>query len=112
MVGYLAQRMDRSAVRRLVGIDWRTVGTIVEGIVSERLDPARLEELYVIGLDEISFRRHHKYLTVIVDHLKRRVVWTGEGRGADTIHRFFEELRWDHAQPATPDTHTQSMSFN
>ena len=92
MVAYLAQRMDRSAVRRLVGIDWRTVGTIVERIVSERLDPARLEELYVIGLDEISFRRHHNYLTVIVDHLKRRVVWTGEGRGADTVHRFFDEL--------------------
>ena len=92
MVAYLAQRMDRSAVRRLVGIDWRTVGTIVERIVSERLDPARLDELYVIGLDELSFRRHHNYVTVVVDHLKRRVVWTGEGRSADTLHGFFDAL--------------------
>jgi transposase len=92
MVAYLAQQMAKTAVCKLMGIDWRTVGSIIERVVTDRLDPARLENLYVIGVDELSFRRNHEYVTVVVDHLKKRVVWTGEGRGADTLKRFFEEL--------------------
>jgi transposase len=92
MTAYLAQRMDQTAVRVLMGIDWRTVGAIVARIVKERLDPQRLEELYVIGVDEISFRRHHNYITVVVDHARRRVVWTGEGKSSETLERFFTEL--------------------
>jgi transposase len=92
MTAYLAQRMDKTAVRKQMGINWRTVGTIVKRIVSERLDPARLEDLYVIGVDEISFRRHHEYLTCVVDHLKGRIVWAGEGKSGDTLRRFFDEL--------------------
>ena len=67
MVAWLAQRMDKSATCRLMGINWRTVGTIVERVVAERLDAQRLEELYVIGVDELSHRRHHQYLSVVVD---------------------------------------------
>ncbi len=92
MTAYLAQRMDRTAVCLLMGIDWRTVGTIVARIVQERLDPQRLENLYVIGVDEISFRRHHNYITVVVDHARTRVVWTGEGKSSETLERFFAEL--------------------
>ena len=92
MAAYLAQRMDKTAVRKLLGINWRTVGTIVERIVTERLDPQRLEDLYVIGIDEISFRRNHEYVTVVVDHLKKRVVWTGEGKSGDTLRGFFDEI--------------------
>ncbi len=87
MVTYLAQRMDKTAVCSLMGIDWRTVGTIVQRVVSDRLDASRLEELYVIGVDELSFRRHHHYVTVVVDHAKRRVVWTGEGKRAASSSR-------------------------
>jgi transposase len=92
MAAYLAQRMDKTAVTRLLGIDWRTVGTIIQRIVDARLDPERLEELYIIGVDELSFRRHHNYVTVVVDHLRKRVVWTGEGKSAETLHKFFDEL--------------------
>jgi transposase len=82
MVAWLAQRMDKSATCRLMGINWRTVGTIVERVVAERLNAQRLEELYVIGVDELSHRRHHEYLSVVVDHLKSRVVWMGEARAS------------------------------
>jgi transposase len=80
-VAWLAQRMDKTAVTRLMGINWRTVGTLLERVVQAKLDPERLEELYVIGVDELSFRRHHEYVTMVVDHLKKRVVWVGEDKG-------------------------------
>jgi transposase len=111
MTAYLAQRMDRTAVRLLLGIDWRTVGTIIARVVKERLDPQRLEQLYVIGVDEISFRRHHNYITVVVDHARRRVVWTGEGKSSETLERFFTELGPERSQRITTATIDMSPAF-
>lgn len=101
MTAWLAQRMDRTATCRLMGINWRTVGTVVKRVVQARLDPARLEELYVIGVDELSFRRHHEYVTVVVDHLKKRVVWVGEGKGEKTLLKFFDALGQERSQAIT-----------
>lgn len=101
MTAWLAQRMDKTATCRLMGINWRTVGTIIQRVVQARLDPDRLEELYVIGVDELSFRRHHEYVTVVVDHLKKRVVWVGEGKGEKTLLTFFEELGPERTQALT-----------
>lgn len=111
MVAYLAQQMSKTAVCTLMGIDWRTVGTIVQRVVADRLDAARLEELYVIGVDEISFRRHHNYVTVVVDHAKKRVVWTGEGKGADTLGKFFAELGPEKAKKLTHVTLDMSNAY-
>jgi hypothetical protein len=40
-----AQRLDKSSICRLLGINWRAVGTLIERIVEERLSPNRLEGL-------------------------------------------------------------------
>jgi transposase len=45
-----------------------------------------------IGIDEISYKRHHKYLTVVVDHASGRLVWAAPGRDAATLGRFFDAL--------------------
>ena len=111
MAAYLAQQMDKTAVCKLIGIDWRTVGAIVERVVADRLDPKRLEELYVIGVDELSFRRHHNYVTVVVDHLKKRVVWTSEGKSANTLKKFFDELGPERAKKLTHVTMDLSAAF-
>jgi transposase len=92
LVAYLAQQMDRTAVCKLVGIDWRSVGSIIQRVVSAHLGPERLDDLTVIGVDELSFRRNHEYVTVVVDHVRRCVVWVGEGKSADTLKAFFDEL--------------------
>ncbi|MEJ7669794.1 MAG: transposase family protein [Casimicrobiaceae bacterium] len=41
LVAYLAQQMSKTAVCKRAGIDWRTVGSIVERSIGEKLDPAR-----------------------------------------------------------------------
>ncbi len=68
MTAWLAQQLSKTATKKLMGINWRTVDAIIERVVKARLDPERLEDLYVIGVDELSFRRHHEYVTVVVDH--------------------------------------------
>lgn len=91
-VAYLAQVTDKTTVTRVMGIAWVTVGSIVERVIERRLDASRLDGLRFIGIDEFSYRKRHRYLTVIVDHVSGKVVWAAEGRSSETLARFFSEL--------------------
>jgi transposase len=93
-VVWLVRQMSRSAVCRLVRVSWRTVGRIVARVVADADAAAgdRLSGIRRIGIDEISYRRGHKYLTVVVDHDSGRLVWIGAGRDKATLAKFFELL--------------------
>ena len=54
LVAWQAQRLDKSSICRMLGINWRTVGTLIERLVEQRLSPNRLEGLQVIGVDELG----------------------------------------------------------
>jgi transposase len=93
-VAWLVRQMSKTAVCVLLRIAWRTVGEIITRVVAEADAQAgdRLAGLRRIGIDEISYRRGHKYLTVVVDHDTGRLVWVGEGRNKATLVQFFELL--------------------
>ncbi|MGZ6623929.1 MAG: transposase, partial [Solirubrobacteraceae bacterium] len=61
-------------------------------VCDERLDPDRLNDLFEIGIDEVSWRKQHRYLTLVVDHQRGRVVWGANGSGQAAADRFFAEL--------------------
>jgi transposase len=89
-VAWLACATAKSVVSQLMRISWRTVGAIVtrvQGEIDARVD--RLEGLRRIGIDEISYRTHHRYLTVVVDHDTGRLVWAAPGHDAEVLGRFF-----------------------
>ena len=92
LVAWCASKMDKTAVTRLLRISWPSVGTIVDRVVADGLDPARLDGLVDIGVDEVSWKRHHNYLTVVVDHASGDVVWAGEGKDTAALDAFFAEL--------------------
>jgi len=92
MVAYLAQRTDKTTVTRLMRIAWATVGRIVERVVARMGPTDRLADLKNIGIDELSYRRHHEYVTLVTDHDKGQVVWAEPGKNAATAKRFFDEL--------------------
>ena len=92
VVAYLAQQMAKAPIARLMRIAWDTVGAIVERVIAERLDPRRLDGLRAVGVDEVSYRRRHRYLTVVADHDTGRIVWLAKGRNAATLQAFFDEL--------------------
>jgi len=91
-VALLAQKLDHTAVAEFSGIAWVTVGSIAARIVQEMLHEDRFENLRRIGVDEISYRKGHKYLTIVVDHDTARVIWAAEGKSAETLGSFFAEL--------------------
>jgi transposase len=99
---WLAVHVSKTAVVELLRIAWRTVGAIVAR-VSADIDASvdRLAGLRRIGIDEISYKRGHRYLTVVVDHDTGRLVWAAPGRDDATLHRFFDQLGEDRAAQIT-----------
>jgi len=92
LTAFLAQQANKTVIARLLRIDWATVGRIVERVVADHLDSERLAGLVMIGVDEVSWRKRHRYLTCVADHIDGGVVWAAEGRSAATLQGFFDEL--------------------
>lgn len=92
VAAFLATKTDKSTIARFLRIDWDTVGRICERVVATDLDQARLDGLVTIGVDEISWRKHHKYLTLVTDHIRGKVVWGTAGKDTATLDAFFDEL--------------------
>ena len=59
LLAWLATRMDKMSIARLCRVSWRTGGRACERVVASDLDPGRLDGLFRLGVDEISWRRHH-----------------------------------------------------
>jgi transposase len=101
-VAWLATQTSKSAVTQLMRITWRTVGSIITRVwadVEAGID--RFEGLARIGIDEVSYRKHHHYLTVVVDHDTGQLVWAKSGRSKDTMRAFFDVLGPDRSRQLT-----------
>jgi transposase len=101
-VAWLAAACSKTTITQLMRISWRTVGHIIARVTAEQLaatDP--LAGLRRIGIDEISYKRGHKYIVVVVDHDSGRLVWAAPGREKKTVHAFFDQLGPERAGQLT-----------
>jgi transposase len=99
---WLAVHTSRVAVAELLRVAWRTVGRMVTRVAQEAGQGVdRLEGLRRIGIDELSHRKGHRYLTVVVDHDTGRLVWAAPGHDEQTLERFFVALGEDRASQLT-----------
>jgi transposase len=74
-------------------VAWRTVGGIIGRVAAEaEAGVDRFRGLRRIGIDEISYRKGHRYLTVVVDHDRGRLLWAKAGRDSATLDQFFQLL--------------------
>ena len=94
-VACLAVRCCMSAVARIARVEWHSVGGICKRVYDEveaQRGVARFDGLRRIGIDETSYKRGHRYLTVVVDHDRGCLVWAHEGYGRDVLNLFLDEL--------------------
>lgn len=92
-VAWLATQSSKTTVTQLMRIAWRTVGSIINRVwtdVETSID--RFEGVRRIGIDEISYKKGHKYLIVVVDHDTGALLWAAPGRDRATVAGFFEAL--------------------
>ena len=83
-VAWLSVHAPRSAVSALMRIDWESVGPVCKRVADDlrgAQGAGLFDRLRSIGVDEASYRRGHRYMTVVVDHDRGRVVWMHEGHG-------------------------------
>jgi transposase len=106
-VAWLVTHTSKFAVGELMRIAWRTVGAIITRVVDDaRAADDPFEGLRRIGIDEISYKRGHKYLTVVVDHDTGRLIWAAAGRDKATLETFFDllgEQRCDQVKLVSAD---------
>jgi len=97
-VAFWAQRTDKTSAATAFRVSWSTVGSCIQRAVNRRQRGDPLADLKRIGVDEISYRKHHRYLTVVVDLDRHKVVWAKEGKNAATLEAFFDELGEDRCR--------------
>jgi transposase len=91
---WLAVHTSKQAVGELLRVAWATVGRIVTRVVADaEAGRDRLAGLRRIGIDEVSYKKGHRYLTVVVDHDAGRLVWAAPGHDATTLGRLFRRPR-------------------
>ena len=93
-VGWLATYLARSTVSEYMRIDWETVGRCIHRTLND-IEPERsrrLDGLVNIGIDETSYKKGHKYITVIVNHDTNTVVWAAQGHGKGVLEQFYRQL--------------------
>lgn len=101
-VAWLAVHTSKTAVAELMRIAWRTVGAIVTRVSRDaRQAGDRLAGLRRIGIDELSYKKGHRYVTCVVDHDTGRLVWAAPGRDKATLSRFFDLLGPDRSAMIT-----------
>lgn len=92
LVAWLAQRCDKTTIQHEMRIAWRTVGAIIERVVKRRRKPVDWSTLRAISVDELSYRKGHHYLTLVVDLERGGIIWSKEGRSEATLTAFFDEI--------------------
>jgi len=94
----LLRVMTVQEVSRHLGLDWKTVKAIDKKFLEEKFGPTDYRGLRILAIDEVSIRKGHRYLTVVLDYETGRVVWVGEGRKARTLRRFFSGMSREQRQ--------------
>ena len=84
-----------AAVARQLRLSWNAADGIRRRAVRRGLARRSAEEVRRLGVDETSFRRRHRYVTVVSDPDRARVVYVAPGRDQAALEGFFETLSED-----------------
>lgn len=79
-------------------LDDETVKQIDQEILEEKVAQTPKGGVTALGVDEISHKKGHQYLTVITDLKARRVVGLEQDRKAESLNRFLRYLGPEHCE--------------
>jgi transposase len=93
-VAWLTLHSTMSTIACLMRIAWNTVGAIVKRVHEEIREKrgSLFNGLRRIGIDETSYKKGHKYMTVIVNHDTGGLIWAKAGYGKAVLEEFFQNL--------------------
>jgi len=91
-----AQLMTQKGAAELLHLARSTFSDILHRTIERIRDGHRIKNLTAIGIDEVKYRKGHKYVTVVYDLERSCVVWVGAGKARSTIDQFFDTQLSDY----------------
>ncbi len=106
----MCQDMTFAAVARLAGLSQHQTQAISNRYVELATETDDQADVRAVAIDETSRARGHNYVTVVADARKRRVIFVGEGRAADSVDRFARSLEAHGGDPEAVEVVSSDMS--
>jgi transposase len=94
----LLRHMTILDVARHLGVSWDVIKDIQKRHLKRRFSRPKLKSLRWIAIDEISIGKGQRYLTVVLDLKSGRVVYVGDGKGAEALEPFWKRLKGSKAK--------------
>lgn len=79
-------------VAKQVHMSWDTVKDIFKAELGRKYSRPDLKELRYIGIDEFAVAKGQVYMTIVVDLECGRIVYVGNGKGADALDGLWPKL--------------------
>ena len=90
---WMSLHLSRKAIAEYLRVSWDSVGPMISRVEKEtRSGENRIGGLVKIGIDETSYKKGHKYITVVINHDTNSVIWAAKGFGKEVLESFFEKL--------------------
>lgn len=89
-----AKRLSWQEVAMIFGTSWDTVYRAISWVVRFGIVRRDLQDITAIGIDEIQYRRGHKYLTLVyqLDEGRKRLLHVAEDRTEESLDWFMRLL--------------------
>ena len=89
-----AKRLSWKETATVFGTSWDTVFRAVPWVVGWGRENQEIGEVEAIGIDEIQYRRGHRYLTLVyqIDAGSMRLLHVARDRTEDSLRPFFQDL--------------------
>lgn len=94
----LTRVMSLKDVASILGVGWDLVKGIYKKYLKKRFSKPKLKKLEYIAIDEISIKKGHRYVTLVMDLKSGAVVFVGDGKGADALKPFWKRLKSSRAK--------------
>ena len=87
----LSQIMTQKAAAEILQMASSTLSDLLHRIITRVRHGHKIRGLTTLGVDEVSYCKGRKFATLVYDLDRSRVLWVGQGKGRETIDRFFNE---------------------
>jgi len=94
----LARFMTLSDIAGWLRLSWDTVKAVVKGRLEKDYRRIGYRRVRQIAIDELYLGRTRKYITLVMDMESTRIIWVGEGRGAEALREFWRRFKLSGAR--------------
>ena len=94
----LARFMTLSDIAGWLRLSWDTVKAVVKGRLEKDYRRIGYRRVRQIAIDELYLGRPRKYITLVMDMESARIIWVGEGRGAEALREFWRRFKLSGAR--------------